>query len=174
MIDASHIEASQPGARFRVGQACHGDQGQWSVEWNTRRNVSLTPGQLMGSFGIVCGFSLAVAGFFWLQGVHMVLPFAGLELAGIATALLIHARHVGDAERIALCAGHLTIDRETGGAVEHIEFETRRVRVEPLEGRQALVRLSGQGRQVAIGRHLQPHLRPQLADELRRAIRLAR
>lgn len=144
------------------------------VEWTSRSNCSLTPRQLLGAFGAVCAVSLGVAGFFWSQGVRMVAPFAGLELMGLVAALWVHVRHVGDAERIALGGGRLTVDRETGGAHEHVEFESARVRVERPESGAALVRLSGQGRVVAVGRHVRPHQRLQLADELRRALASAR
>jgi uncharacterized membrane protein len=144
------------------------------VEWTSRPNCSLTPRQLLGAFGAICVASLAVAGFFWSQGVRMVLPFAGLELVGLTVALWVHVRHVGDAERIALRGGRLTVDRDTGHLHEHVEFETARVRVERPETAGALVRLSGQGRQVSVGRHVRPHQRLQLAEELRMALSSAR
>jgi uncharacterized membrane protein len=48
-----------------------------------------------------------------------------------------------------------------------------RVRVEPVADDRSLIELSGQGRSVNVGRFVRPELRPQLAQEIRRALREA-
>jgi uncharacterized membrane protein len=58
--------------------------------------------------------------------------------------------------------------------VHHTRFRAEWVRVEPAADDGSLVELSGEGRRVCIGRHVRPELRPALAQELRRALRLAR
>ncbi len=61
-----------------------------------------------------------------------------------------------------------------GPAVELVRFRAEWVRVEPVADDGSLVELSGEGRSVQVGRHVRPEMRVALAQELRRALRLAR
>jgi uncharacterized membrane protein len=45
--------------------------------------------------------------------------------------------------------------------------------VEPAVDDRSLIEVSGQGRRVIVGRYLRPELRPQLAREIRKALREA-
>jgi uncharacterized membrane protein len=141
------------------------------VEWKLRRNCSLAPRQLLGGYSVLCGMSLAVATFWWLQGARMVMPFAWLELLAVGAALLAYARHATDNESIAWRDDRLTVEHASGSRLERVEFQSRWVRVEPEAGDGSLVELSGQGRRIAVGRYLRPELRPLLANELRMVLR---
>ena len=81
-----------------------GASGECAVQWELRRNCSLTPRQLLGFYLGLCGVSLLVAGLAWGLGARLVMPFAWLELALVGAALLVHARHATDRERILLQA----------------------------------------------------------------------
>lgn len=142
--------------------------------FDLRRNVSLTPRQLLIAYVLMCAVSLAVAAGFWLQGVAMVLVFAGLELLGLAAALLVVARHAGDREMVTLSGRELAVEQRVGPGVVCTRFRAEWVRVEPAADDGSLVELSGEGQRVCIGRHVRPELRLALAEELRRALRLAR
>ena len=146
------------------------------VGWmfDLRRNVSITPRQLLGAYGLLCGLSLLVAAAFWSQGVVVVGLFAGLELLGVGVALLVVARHAGDRETITLTDRDVSVERHIGSAVECVTFRAEWVRVEPAADDGSLVELSGEGRSVRVGRHVRSELRLALAQELRRALRLAR
>jgi uncharacterized membrane protein len=160
---AARVARPADGWRFGVPAA-------GGVEWTLKRNCSITPAQLLAAYGGLCVLSLGVAGFFWLQGARLVMPFAGCELLAVAAAMLAFARHAGDHERIALGDGRLLVETADGGRVERIEFAQDAVRVETGDGG-SLIELSGRGERIAVGRHVRPELRPWLAAELRDALR---
>ena len=139
-----------------------------------RRNVSMTPHQLMLAYALLCGVSLAVAVWFWSFGVVAVGLFTGLELLAVGVAMLLVARHAGDRELITLSGGALAVEQRCGPAVARTLFRAAWVRVEPVADDGSLVELSGEGRSVRVGRHVRPELRVALAQELRLALRLAR
>lgn len=142
--------------------------------FDLRRNVSITPRQLLAAYALLCCLSLVVAAGFWSQGVAVVGLFAGLELLGVGVALLVVARHAGDRETITLTDRDVSVERHIGSAVECVSFRAEWVRVEPAADDGSLVELSGEGRSVRVGRHVRSELRLALAHELRRALRLAR
>jgi uncharacterized membrane protein len=133
--------ASRPW-RFGVAAA----SGEASMQWLLKRNCSASPRQMLAFFAATCLLSLAIAGFFWVQGATLVMPFAWLEMAAIGTALLVYARHAADSENIRLHPGSLCIEHMCGGRLERVEFVPAWVRVEPEHGERSLIELSGQGR----------------------------
>lgn len=147
-------------------------QGQ-DIHWFLKRNCSVTPAQLGWLYASLCAVSLGVGTIFWLQGAVLVLPFAGLELAGVGVAFLAYARHAGDREKISLNGRQLVVELESAGHRERAEFRRDWVRVEPASGDRSLIELSAQGRRVSVGRFVRPELRPVLAREIRRALREA-
>jgi len=156
---------------FRFGHESSGPAGEWAMEWKLKRNCSLAPRQLFGFYLTLCGLSLGVASFFWWYGARMVMPFAWAEVLAISAAMLVHARHTTDREWIALGRDRLTVEHASGTRLERVEFQPQWVRVEPQMGDGSLVELSGQGRRIVVGRYVRPEFRPQLASELRMAIR---
>jgi uncharacterized membrane protein len=142
-----------------------------TLQWLLKRNCSLTPAQLFGSYAVLCLVSLTIAlGFAW-QGAGAVLAFAGIELVLVGVALLVYTRHAADQERITLAGDALTVEHWHGNQNERTEFRATWVRVEPRAGERSLVELSGDGRQSHVGRYLRPELREPLARELRAALR---
>ena len=144
-----------------------------SIDWRLRRNCSVTPAQLGWFYGSLCAVSLGIGLFFWVQGVALVLTFAGLELMLVGVAFLAYARHATDGEWISLQGPNLVVELETAGRRERAEFARQWVRVEPKSGDHSLIELSGQGRSVVVGRFVRPELRQVLAREIRRALRTA-
>ena len=142
--------------------------------FDLRRNVSISPRQLMGCYALLCVVSLAVAIGFWLHGVTVVSLFTGLELLAVGAALWMVARHAGDRETITLTQRRVSVVQQVGASVEEVHFRSEWMRVEPVADDGSLVELSGEGRSVRVGRHVRPELRVALAQELRRALRLAR
>ena len=153
--------------RFGIASA----DGGASVKWSLKRNCSGTPRQMAFLFMSLCLLSVGIATVCWVHGATLVMPFAGLELLAVATALLLYARHATDRESIHLRTGLLTVEHVSGRSVERVELTPAWVRVEPQHGDRSLVELSGQGRRIAVGRFVRPELRRQLADELRWALR---
>lgn len=146
-------------------------QGPQAVQWLLKRNCSVTPAQLLWLYVSLCVVSLGIAGFFWVQGVTMVMPFALLELVVVGAAFRVYARHATDGERIVLQGNQLVVELENAGRLERAEFNREWVRVEPQNGDGSLIEVSGQGRSVRVGRHVRPELRPALAREIRHALR---
>lgn len=142
--------------------------------FDLRRNFSLQPRQLMLAYALVCALSVVVGAGFWWQGVRVVGVFTGLELLAVGVAMWVVARHAADRESILLSGRELAVEQRFGPAIERLSFRAEWVRVEPVAGVGSLVELSGEGRSVRVGRHVRPELRGDLADELRRALRLAR
>ena len=142
-----------------------------SVSWRLRRNCSVTPAQLAGVYLMLCGVSLTIGVFFWVQGAAFVLAFAGVELLAVGLAFLVYARHATDGESIRLEGARLVVERETAGRKERAEFERQWVRVEPKAGDQSLIEVSARGRKMEVGRFVRPELRHKLAGEIRRALR---
>lgn len=147
-------------------------QGQ-AIHWFLGRNCSVKPAQLGWLYASLCVVTLGIGAVFWLQGAVLVLPFAWLELAAVGVAFLAYARHAADREHILLQGRRLVVELENGGRLERAEFNREWVRVEPAVDDRSLIEVSGQGRRVIVGRYVRPELRPQLAREIRRALREA-
>lgn len=157
-----------PGRRRRLGVDCGSAD---RIEWRFARNCSLTPGELLRGYLLLCALSLCVAVFFWMQGVSLILPFAGLEMLAVGVAMLIYARHARDREVIAIDACHLHVEHRCGSRLDQADFDLAWVRIEPSSNDRSLIELSGRGQRMAVGRFLRPELRSQLAEELRHALR---
>jgi uncharacterized membrane protein len=175
-IAPSPWPAPLPSPPWRFGRAWAADpaDGAGGVQWVLRRNCSVTPRQMGACYLSVCLLSLLIAsGFTWF-GAPVVLAFAGLELLVLGAAMLVFARHARDGDTLTLAGPTLAIEQSTGGRVRRTEFRAEWVSVEPSHGQGSLVQLSGQGRQVRIGRFVRPELRPALAQEIRAALRSLR
>jgi uncharacterized membrane protein len=144
-----------------------------AVQWQLRRNCSITPAQMLAAYGLLCALSLAVALFLWFTGVRVVLAFTGFELMLLGLAMLVFARHAGDRETLTLVGRSLLVERATGPNVERVAFQADWLTVEPAAGQNSLVKLSGGGREMRVGRHLRPEARAEFARELRRTVRQA-
>ncbi len=144
-----------------------------AIQWQLRRNCSVTPAQLGWLYLSLCVLSLGIGVFFWMQGATLVLAFAGLEIALVGLAFLAYARHATDGEWISLQGTSLVVEKESAGRRERAEFARQWVRVEPKSGDRSLIELSGQGRSIEVGRFVRPELRQVLAREIRRALRSA-
>jgi uncharacterized membrane protein len=162
--------APRPASGWRFGRELVSPPG-WAFD--LRRNLSITPRQLALAYGLLCAVSLLVAAGFWSQGVLMVGLFTGLELLAVGLALLVMARHAADRELITLRGGLLAVEQWHGPDMALTTFRAAWVRVEPVADDGSLVEVSGEGRRVQLGRHVRPELRVALAQELRRALRLA-
>lgn len=145
--------------------------GRRALQWLQKRNCSITPRQMGACYGLLCGMSLAVGCFFFLQGAPFVLAFTALELMAVGVAMLVFARHAGDRETLTLVGRSLRVEQCCGARVDRVDFEAEWLHVEPAGGQGSLVELSGRGQQVRVGRFLRPELRGAFARELRWALR---
>ncbi|MFO1273838.1 MAG: DUF2244 domain-containing protein [Rubrivivax sp.] len=161
--------------RWRFGRELAGHGGRpVALQWELRRNCSLTPRRLASVYLSLCLLSAFISAGFWWQGAPLVSAFAGVELLAVGAALLVYARHAGDRELLTLAGRSLAVEQRLGARVSHADFQADWLSVEPAAGQGSLVELKGQGRTVRVGRFLRPELRAAFAQELRRALRLAR
>lgn len=145
---------------------------RWRFELG--RDLPLRPHQWLVAYALVCALSLAAAAGLWAQGVSAAGLFAGAELLALGVAIGLAARHGADRETIVLDGREVAVERRCGPQVRQVSFRAEWVRIEPAAAVGSLVELSGQGRSVRVGRHVRPELRAELAEELRRALRLSR
>ena len=141
--------------------------------WLLQRRSALTVLQLGWCYLSLC--AVVLTGMFlagWQQSSPRLTKCVWLALLAVGVALVRYARHASDAEKILLQGGQLVIELESAGRTERAEFHRDWVRVEPRHGDGSLIEVSGQGYSVRVGRHMRPELRPMLAREIRRALRV--
>lgn len=145
--------------------------GRWELVWALRRHWALSPKQF--NIGMACLLlaSLISASIMWHANPAWVLPFAVAETLLVILAAFVYARHDADQDFIGLRDDVLRVETHRGGQVLRWDFNPRWVRIEPRDATGSLIRLSGHGRFVDVGRYLRDDLRLQLAAELRWAIR---
>lgn len=161
---------STPAARGAWRFGCEIDGGH-GLCWVLGRNGALGPRRHVGLWCALAGVALGVTLIFWWQGVAVAAALVAGELALLGTVLLLCARHAADREMLTLADGALVVEHRCGTRTERARFRAERVRVEPARAQGSLVELSGEGRQMRVGRYLRPELRWQLAQELRQALR---
>ena len=144
-----------------------------NIHWFLKRNCSVTPAQLGWLYMSLCVISLSIGAAFWFQGAKLVMPFAWLELLLVGVAFLVYARHATDGEKILLSGRQLVVELEHAGRLERAEFDRDWVRIEPRATDTSLIEVSARGRSVQVGRYVRPELRPELAREIRLALREA-
>ena len=133
-------------------------------------NVSLSAKNRLLSFLLIAGVTLAVALFFALHGVWLVLPFAGLEIAVLGWAFHHLHCHARDFERITVDDNHVlveTLDYKRSHRTEFQRYWARLiVRTTPVT-RRARLYLRSHGREVEIGRFMNDEERVQVARQMR-------
>jgi uncharacterized membrane protein len=142
----------------------------WQAEWRLPRVMPISTTRFVScglGLLIFLGLALALSGGPWRAWGPGLAGACVLMLAGAAML----ARMSSDGEHIAMHRGLVRVTCRHGGEVRTTDFLPRWVRIEPEQHDRSLVRLSGQGRSVTVGEHIQPRERRQLADELRWALR---
>lgn len=142
-------------------------------EWTLQRNCSLSPRQVALAYAVLCAFSLTVSlVLLLLHGVWIVLAFSLLELALVALALVVYARHALDREHILLADSVLLVECVRADRCEQARLDPLWTRVlAPDERRRPLIRLESRGVKVEIGRFVSEARRRQVERELRQALR---
>ena len=142
-----------------------------SMQWLFKKNCSFTPKQVGIFYLAQSTLSLIVASFFLYQGVWLILPFTLLELAVLAIALLIYARHATDYERIDIRQGELLVETSNAGKVMQFVFNPSWVRVDSVLNSQKLISINYQGQVLEVGRFIHVSLRKNFLIEFAQALR---
>ena len=142
-----------------------------SMQWLFKKNCSFTPKQVGIFYLAQSTLSLIVASFFLYQGVWLILPFTLLELAVLAIALLIYARHATDYEKIDIRQGELLVETSNAGKVMQFVFNPSWVRVDSVLNSQKLISINYQGQVLEVGRFIHVSLRKNFLVEFAQALR---
>jgi len=116
-------------------------------------------------FGSLALFSTLVSVGFAFAGAWLVIPFAGVEIAGLGIAAWWTARRSGDFERLAFDGDRVFIEIREHGRSRQFEFNRCWVRL--VNGNGGMFSLRSHGREVAIGRFCGEEFRQELAREVR-------
>jgi uncharacterized membrane protein len=141
------------------------DGPEFSV--TVRRNCSISPRSALLAFAATAAVSFVIGVGFAYVGAWLVLPFAGIEIAALAAAFYVYARHAGDYERISVHDGRLRVEvRDAQDCAVH-EFHPAWARVAMRRGAsEPRLYVGSHGREIEIGRHLTVPARGVLAREL--------
>lgn len=136
-----------------------------------RRNNSLSRTGRRLAWAYLAGVSLGIATALGTAlGAWFVLPFAGLEAAGLYLAFRYLDRHAGDYERVAIRADSIWVEIVEGRVARSVRLSRYWAQVVcDMDDERVMLRSHGQ--EIEIGRHLPADARFQLAAEVKRALR---
>jgi uncharacterized membrane protein len=135
-------------------------------EWVLKKNCSISPRQLAKAYLAICCASLMVASYFTWQGAWLIMVFAVLEMAAVATAFLYFGRHATDRECIALNEAELVVELVRAEKISQFRLDPWRTRVAMPALRHGLIGLEGNAGRVEVGRFLTERKRREFAREL--------
>ena len=135
---------------------------------------SLTAREGRWFFALMCAPSLSIALWLTLHGFWPVLPFAGLELAGLGAALYFNLRHRDDTQQIFISESAVHIDSRCRGRIVHSEFSRHWAQVKLRRPKSpwhpSRLTIESHGRACELGSFLTEEARCALAGRLRRLI----
>ena len=137
-------------------------------------NCSITWKELVFFYLFTCVIAIAIGVFFTLPGMWLVLPFSGLEMLALGTALYLTSRKVYRKEVITLDPDRTRIEKGVRRASQSWEFKTPWVRIidEPTGARNSARRLAigMHGAVVEVGSFLAKPEKDELAFQLKDCI----
>ena len=146
-------------------------------QWVLKRNCALTPVQLAAAVGGVGLVSVVVAIVCACFGAWPVIPFAGLEMAALLVAFVVHGRHAGDYERIVVSPEAVIVESVDADRIVRQSLRPEWLRVEyrqeDLKGGRQLIRLVSGRQELAVGRFVPADRRALLARQLRASLSVA-
>jgi uncharacterized membrane protein len=137
-------------------------------------NCSLTPQGAQLFVGGLAAVTFGVAGFFALQGLWPVLPFAGIEIGLLAWAVRASMRRGSEREVIVVSEDEVVIERRAQCGSRRTVFPRHWARVtlrgpQPAQYPSRLV-IESHGRACEVGRFLTEEERQRLATRLRHLV----
>jgi uncharacterized membrane protein len=134
-------------------------------------NCSLSPQGARLFVGSLAVVTFAVAGFFALQGLWPVLPFAGIEIGLLAWAVRASMRRGAEREVIVVSEDEVVIERRAPSGSRRTVFPRHWARVtlrgpQPAQHPSRLL-IESHGRACEVGRFLTEDERQRLAARLR-------
>jgi len=144
------------------------------LQFIVRRNQSLSwrGNKLFIYFMAVISFG--IAGMFALQGLWLVLPFAGLEILGLSLGLYMCNLRCRDQEVITIDSDQVTIEKGRMAPKESWQFDRSWVKLElknsPLKGHPSKLLIRSKGKETEIGQCLTNDERKSLSRSLVNAL----
>ncbi|MGF1614228.1 MAG: DUF2244 domain-containing protein [Gammaproteobacteria bacterium] len=140
-----------------------------------RPNRSLSWQSTKRFFLVMVLVSMAIALSFGAVGFWPVIPFAGLELIALGTALYVCARRCHRREVVSIRPGYVEVEKGQHRPEERWllprPWATVELLIPPYEQHPSKLVIRSHGRQIELGAFLNERERRALADDLRRAIR---
>ena len=137
-------------------------------------NCSITWGELVLFYIATCVLALAIGLFFAFQGLWLVLPFSGLEMAALGACLYLTSRKVYRQEVITLEREHTLVEKGVQQVDQSWEFETPWVRlIDEQSGprnRHRKLAIGSHGEYVEVGDFLDNSEKDELAFHLKDCI----
>lgn len=133
-----------------------------------RPNCSLSPRGMTIVLTCIAVLPLTVAFACSLAGAWMVLPFAGLELLGVAYAFYLIHCHAGDYESITITGDDLAIEQRNYKNIRQVVLHRywARIVLRECPGGEQRLWLRSHGKEVEIGRYINNEQRLSLARQL--------
>ena len=120
--------------------------------------------------------SLGIASIFALQGMWLILPFAGLEILALAIALYICCLRCRDREVITIDDEKLYVEKGRDRPKQRLQFERAWLQLELKKsthhGHPSQLLIRSKGRQIEIGKYLTNKERNSLAKSLVAALQI--
>lgn len=122
----------------------------------------------------MAAISFGIAGMFALQGLWLILPFAGLEILALTIGLYMCSLRCRDQEVITIGDNLVTIEKGRQKPKEAWQFERTWVNLElvksPLQGHPSKLFIRSKGKETEIGRCLTNDERKSLSESLAKAL----
>ncbi|MGV7247075.1 DUF2244 domain-containing protein [Caballeronia sp. M23-90] len=135
-----------------------------------KRNCAFTPWQFGVFYCSLATVTLSIAAFWTALGAWTVLPFAGIDLIAVGSAVLVYARHATDYERIVISPEHLIIETALASHLTVVELNPRWIRITLQEKPRPKIEIRSAGQVIIVGTHVPAHRRAGIAAEMRRYI----
>lgn len=143
------------------------------VSLDLTRNRSLSPAGRRCVLGFVAITAFAVAGIAAAYGAWPALPFAGLEILGLAWAFRVVESHDGDFERFTITGDLVIVESCRRGTVARLTCNREWARlVCEVRGRRCRLAVRSHGREFPFGRLMSDADRLEWAHTVRGAIRV--
>ena len=137
-------------------------------------NCSITWREIIIFYAVTCVLALAIGLFFAFQGMWLVLPFSGLEMAALGAGLYLVSRNAHRREVISLDESHVKVEKGIDKVDHRWQFQTSwtRLRVAEKEGihRDKTLSLGSHGEYVTVGEFLPKNEKDDLAFRLKDCI----
>ncbi|MGH1537837.1 MAG: DUF2244 domain-containing protein [Gammaproteobacteria bacterium] len=144
------------------------------MQFIVRRNQSLSWRGNKLFIYLMAAVSFGIAGMFALQGLWLILPFAGLEILALTLGLYMCSLHCGDQEVITIDNEQVRIEKGRQKPKESWKFDRSWVNLElvssPLHGHPSKLLIRSKGNETEIGKCLTNDERKSLSASLVKAL----